>query len=195
MDEIDFNQINEQINSITVLTLPVESGIEFSPSLAVEHIKKSINISELKKASENLSIESRENAGSAVEMTNQSRKIRNRLEEARKSILHPHVDFQRKVNCFIGSIEEELEKIEESLKIKLKDYVKDQHALWSIITEEGSMTRKFGYKWEIEDEGQIPREFLSIDEKKIKEAMKSGIREIKGLKIIQNEELLFRVKN
>lgn len=46
--------------------------------------------------------------------------------------------------------------------------------------------------FDIEDESKIPREYLSIDPKKIREAIKAGVREIPGTKIYQDVAVSIR---
>jgi len=62
-------------------------------------------------------------------------------------------------------------------------------------TQKGEMsttTMKKVWKFEIIDETKIPREYLEVDEVKIRSAVKGGIREIEGIKIYQDEQLSIR---
>lgn len=44
---------------------------------------------------------------------------------------------------------------------------------------------------EVEDETLVPRQFLSVDQKKINEAIRAGVHEIAGVKIYQKEDLVY----
>lgn len=44
----------------------------------------------------------------------------------------------------------------------------------------------------VKDEAQVPREFLAVDEKKIREAVRAGAREIPGVEIFQDTQIAIR---
>lgn len=48
------------------------------------------------------------------------------------------------------------------------------------------------WTFEVEDAGKVPREFLCVDEKKIREAIRSGAREIPGVRIFQDLSVAVR---
>jgi len=59
----------------------------------------------------------------------------------------------------------------------------------TMLLDEGSMQTKKVWDFEVEDHAAIPREFFSFDEKKVRLAIRSGQREIPGLRIFQKEQL------
>jgi len=61
-----------------------------------------------------------------------------------------------------------------------------------VRTEAGSATQRKVWKHEITDEAQVPREYLMIDEAKVRQAVKQGIREIPGVRIFEHTEIAFR---
>lgn len=48
------------------------------------------------------------------------------------------------------------------------------------------------WTYEITDENAVPRNYLMIDEKKVKQAISAGVREIPGINIFQTEQLNLR---
>lgn len=56
----------------------------------------------------------------------------------------------------------------------------------------GTVTAKKTWTFEVADEGQVPREYLVVDDKKIRAAVQSGVREIPGVKIFETETLAVR---
>lgn len=56
----------------------------------------------------------------------------------------------------------------------------------------GAVSAKLVWDFEIEDETKIPREFLMVNEKAIRAAIKAGVRRIPGVRIFQREELAVR---
>jgi len=58
-----------------------------------------------------------------------------------------------------------------------------------IITNAGTLKTRLTWKATVLDEMSVPREFLSVDIVKINQAVRSGVREIAGVKIEQVESL------
>lgn len=61
--------------------------------------------------------------------------------------------------------------------------------------EDGIAVKKTSWKWEIVDINEIPREFLVLDEVKINEQIKAGVRSISGIKIFEQTETTYRAKS
>jgi hypothetical protein len=53
----------------------------------------------------------------------------------------------------------------------------------------GSATVKKVWAFEITAPADVPREYLTVDEKKIREAVRAGVREIPGVRIYQDDQL------
>lgn len=45
---------------------------------------------------------------------------------------------------------------------------------------------------DIEDESKIPREYMTVDVKRIRDAVRAGLREIPGVRIFQDIQTSFR---
>ena len=194
MSDLDFSKMNEMI--LAEESRPAPTTVEE----AVELIKKSIDITFLVEQSATLAIQTLEDARSAVEMANQSRKIKNRLEETKSGILRPHIDFQRAINKVVHEVEAELNKIYDNLKKKTQVYVTSQDSAVKdlfrhIETDEGSMTLKKSWDYNVLDESIIPSKYMMPNCKEIERAIHQGIREIQGIEIFEKEEISFRVKN
>jgi hypothetical protein len=54
------------------------------------------------------------------------------------------------------------------------------------------MYTRTDWKYDIMDHNEIPREFLTIDEKKVKASIKAGVRNIPGLKIYSAETAVLK---
>ena len=59
-------------------------------------------------------------------------------------------------------------------------------------TEHGAAHQRKVWTYEVTDESQIPREYLTIDHKKINRAVKDGARNIPGVNIYQESKTVFR---
>ena len=64
-----------------------------------------------------------------------------------------------------------------------------------MLVEDGKLTKVKKWVWELENEALIPREYLSLDSKKVDEAVKQGVRNIPGIKVFEKEEISMRIKN
>lgn len=61
-----------------------------------------------------------------------------------------------------------------------------------VRTEAGSASQRKVWKHEIEDEAKVSREYLMVDEAKVRQAVKQGVREIPGIRIFEYTEIAFR---
>jgi len=59
----------------------------------------------------------------------------------------------------------------------------------TVHSESGAARMRKVWKFEIENEKQIPKAYLTVDEVKIRKAIKSGIREIAGVRIYEDEQV------
>lgn len=55
--------------------------------------------------------------------------------------------------------------------------------------EDGSVQSKRVWTFEVEDLGKVPPEYFSLDEAKVRTALRAGFRDIPGLRIFQKEQL------
>lgn len=192
--EIDFETINDELTSEVIETLNV--------SQAELVIARTIDLSPFIDAAENFEIVDRESAKQGLSMSLQARKLKQALDKTRADITRPAFDFQKAINKFAKTFETKLQEIEDALTIKLKAYIKNSPETnnldlmnQSIKVEDGQLTKKMKWVFCIDNTDEVPREFLCVDEAKIKLAIKNGIRHIKGVQIYENMEIDMRVKN
>ena len=190
--EIDFDTINAEIETSEVFAL---EKVE-------ETLTACIDLDHFVKSSHDYEVKDRESAQQCLSMSLQARKMRQALDKTRAEIVRPHFDFQRAVNKLSRSFENTLEEIEKLLTFKINKWLeKNKEAEPAEIinhgmkVEDGSLSKKQTWHFEIEKEDIVPREFLSIDEKKIQLAIKNGVRNIEGVRIYEKMELDLRVKN
>jgi len=62
----------------------------------------------------------------------------------------------------------------------------------SVQTDYGKTFTKKVWTFEVQDESQVPREYLVVDQKKIRQAVKDGVREIPGVSIYQETQTNIR---
>lgn len=59
-------------------------------------------------------------------------------------------------------------------------------------TESGSASGRKVWTFEVVNIDEVPREYLSLNEKKVRDAVRAGVREIPGIRIFQKEKTTFR---
>ena len=197
----DFEEANEAIKKNEVMS--IQAG-GMTVGQATQLLSQKLDLSPLISRASNHEVMNEESASQALSMSLQARKIRKQLDDTRLSIVRPHLDFQRAINKIVKEYEASLEKIENNLKQKLDEYLQKASSTNNaafiayskeICVEDGKLTKVKKWSWELEDEQIIPREYLCIDEKKVDEAIKQGVRNIPGIKVFEKEEITMRVKN
>lgn len=193
--EIDFETINDEL---------VES-VEMEPLNVPQAeivIAKTIDLNPFIEVADKFEIVDRESAKQCLSMSLQARKMRQALDKTRADIVRPAYDFQKAINKFAKTFEIKLQEIEDGLANKLREYMKHSPETnnidlmnQSIKVEDGTISKKMKWVFEIENVNEVPRDFLCVDEKKIQLAIKNGIRHIKGVKIYESMEIDMRVKN
>lgn len=64
-----------------------------------------------------------------------------------------------------------------------------ERAAPTVHTDEGKTTTKMVWKFEIIEPSEVPRQYCSVDEKLVRQAVKDGVREINGVKIYEDVEV------
>ena len=95
-------------------------------------------------------------------------------------------------------LDEEQKKLEEEV-LKKAEENGDKEVQVEIVndikTQRGDVsttTARDVWKFEIEDVNKIPREYLTVDEKLIRQAIKDGKREIDGVYIYKDKQIIIR---
>ncbi len=136
----------------------------------------------------------------ALSMAMQTRKLGNQLEKTRKELIKPHFDYQKDVNKLVKSFQEKLGQIESKMHMQISLWMDSQASNpFTVIDElqvdDGSISRKSVWEYSIDYPDLVPHVYLRVDEKLIEEAIKNGVRNIKGVTIFQTTQTSMRVKN
>jgi hypothetical protein len=192
-------EIKEAFEILGNSNLPASIRLEDTNDLKYR-LMKEFDIDFMEGAAAAIGIRSEEDAKSAVSMALQSRKIERGLEEARQKIVRPHIDYQKAVNELVKAFKDKLFQIEENLRLKTEKWMLEQSSnpftsIDGIEVEDGSMKLSETWDFEVMNPDRVPTEFLMIDEKSIKDAVKNGIRNIPGVKIFKFSKSSLRIKN
>jgi hypothetical protein len=170
----------------------------------------------------------------AIELGGGAKKLNKTIEDYRKELVQPALDYQRSVNNLCKHYQDRLSTIEWDIKGKCSQYQqrvelerrKAQEAVRkaqeelqrqiaaeakaanvepppivtpvvpeapkTVRTEQGSMTFKEVWKFEVTGTLDVPREYLIVDERLIRQAVASGIRQIAGVRIWSEKEASIR---
>lgn len=131
-----------------------------------------------------------------------------RIEELRQQFVKPLNDQVKFINAKFKEPLNELTSIETEIKSGIIKYrtaeakrietqnVKREEKGKELVeqrkeinTDEGKIQVRKIWTFDIENENDIPREYLSVDSTKIRGAISAGVRDIKGIKIYQKESL------
>ena len=139
-------------------------------------------------------------AKQALSYSLQARKLKNQIEDSRKEIVRPHIDFQKAVMKFAKDFNEKLDSIETGLQKKIQSWMEAQKEnpfsmVDELEVEDGKITVKKNWDFEVQDEREVPREYMQVDAGAIEKAIKNGVRKIPGVKIFSYESTQMRVKN
>jgi hypothetical protein len=155
----------------------------------------------------------------ALSFSLEARSLYKKIEQARKEITEPARRFANRVNDSAKVFTEKLKEIEKIIQVKVDDWKKKTQALHEMKREElemlaeamdlstsdlvhnqlttvrvqgGLAYEKTDWKYDVENLSVVPREFLRLDEEKVKLAIKSGAREIPGLRIVEETKTVIR---
>jgi hypothetical protein len=158
----------------------------------------------IENASKEITVSNDQEAQFAVSLCADINKHKSSLNEATDAILKPIKELMAEIKEGHNYVENELNtykshllalvdawkaqekrKAEETSKRMLETYGVDVAIMptTKIQGSSGMSYEKETWVHEVVDESQVPREFLSVDDKKVKAAIKAGVRTIPGVKI------------
>lgn len=181
--------------------------------ISVDEIRDySLVVEEIVQNAMDLEISDVETAEEAVFFVCRARDICEKIETAKKKATHkPRLDIE-KVNDLAKKFTEPLRRVSEILKDKLEVFKAkkaEEDALEQLIDDvpslvsddfskirshAGSCIEKTVWDYEVMDLSEIPEQFMSVNDKAIKQAIKDGVRSIPGLKIMARQETTIRRK-
>ena len=135
----------------------------------------------------------------------EARQMGKDIAKARKSITAPYTAFNKECIAKEKEYTERLLKIENELLDKIDEYqahrkktleengIVDDSAQ-AISIPEGSCTEKRYFESTIVDISQVPREYLQLNQKAVKDAIDSGVRNIPGINIHEVIKKQYRIR-
>lgn len=149
----------------------------------------------------------------AIDLLSLIAEAKKQLEAKRRAAVDPLNQKVKEINAFFRNLEQPFNEADKIVRQKIVQFRAEEEQrrreeekklqetnMFAIVpklattqrAEMGQATAHKVWEFEIEDEAQIPREYLSVDTKKIREAIKQGVRHIPGVRIFQTERLTIR---
>lgn len=170
-------------------------------------------------AARDYSVCSKWSAEEAVTMASQAKSLHKRIEESRKEAIEPHRKFIASLNDTAKVFTEKLEQVDGILKGKIGAWKLEQqraqeaaereakelakatnsvvlppvHEPVDKLRGDGALSyEKIVWEYSVEDLSIVPRDFLRLDEDKVKAMVNAGVRDIPGLKVYQTKKTIIR---
>jgi len=151
-------------------------------------------------------VESDDTAREALSIALSARKMNKDISKLRKEITAPALRFQKKAIQIEKELTDKLTTLESDLLEKIGRYQTNREKTLedagiidedfnNLKTELGSSSIKSYYEFKIEDIEKIPLKYLKLDEKKLKEDIKNGIRNVPGINIFEVKKRQYRLRS
>lgn len=163
-------------------------------------------------------VDTRSSAEEATGFIGQCRSILKKIDATRKEILEPVKKFTNKVNDSFRIVTDEIDHQQKAIETKINDWkaieemrnqakVLEAEALSEaleidvipVVQNETEKLRsahattyeRTDWDYHVENLSMVPRDFLTLDESKVKSMLKLGVREIPGLKIFSKQKTIY----
>lgn len=141
-----------------------------------------------------LEIESKDDAKKALDIACDAINLHERIEDTRKEIIQPSATFASEINKLAKDFTKDLENVKEVVANKVDGWKEEAGEEGSIETDKVLAIELTDYQFDVKDLMMVPPEYLTIDEARIKLAMKKGVRVIPGLELRKSKKLSIRRK-
>lgn len=144
--------------------------------------------------SASIKIDDEETAKEALTCALLARNWLKRVDLNRKEVIKPESEFIKAFNSAVKEVAAKLEDIEAEISLRVHYWMED-NAIDTLDCEVGKMDKKIVYTFQLDSIECVPAEYLMLDEKKVKEAIKNGVRRIPGVTILKGKEMSMRLKS
>lgn len=145
------------------------------------------------RAAESYAIVDAETMEGGVNFLGKVKEAYDRVERTRVFFTKPLLDIKKTYDARFKPILDELEKAEKTLKTKMTDYrlTLPENAPTASTTKTADAKVTFIKKWKhrVVDAAKVPDAFWKIDDDKIAEQVRSGLRNLPGVEIFEVEEV------
>lgn len=149
----------------------------------------------------NTSIADEKELASAKEFLLQVKDVRNKIEAERKELTKPILDSKKKLDDKYKSIDAPFAKMELHVKSLMTDYLNRKELeikkeagkdVAKLAIKDEKVSFRIDYDIEIVDISKVSKEYLLVDESKIKAKIREGQKTFSGIKIIERKVIISR---
>lgn len=159
----------------------------------LEAAKLEKDIMPIARAAEAYTIVDQESMEAGIDFLGKVKEAQDRVERTRKFFTAPLLELKKKYDGRFKPALDELEKAEKALKGKMTDYrlTLPENAPAEKTTKTADAKVTFVKKWKhkVVDPTKVPDAFWKIDDERIAEQVKAGLRTIPGIEIYEVEEV------
>jgi hypothetical protein len=179
-------------------------------------------IASLNQVSDSLAITDERSLETALDFSSEVLKVREKIETIRKELTKPHRQVVQNINDFAKRLTDSLDHIKSTLTLKLSQWhlKQEQAALKakeeakaisetlginldiiapdakkSLSSSKASTAMRESVTFEVIDQDAVPDEYWVIDEKLIQKHIDAGKREIPGIRVFIEKNLIIRRKS
>lgn len=139
-----------------------------------------------------LPIDSREDAEHALDVACTAINLADDIKAIKDTLIAPSKQFISEVNEVADHFIAKLGTVKTTLVDKIDWWKLGTSEVGELRTSNIMAYDKADYVFQVTDASSIPREFLVVDEKKVKEAMKGGVATIPGLQIVKTTKTILK---
>jgi len=149
----------------------------------------------------NTSITNEQDLAQAKEYLLQIKDIRNKIESERKELTKPIMDTKKKLDDKYKAIDEPFQKAELSVKKLMTDYLDKKELevkkemgkdIAKLAVKDEKVSFRIDYDIEVTDISKVAKEFLLVDEQKIKSKIRDGQKTFAGIKVTERKVIISR---
>jgi len=141
-----------------------------------------------------LEITSRTEAENALDIACEAINLFERIESTRKEITEPSRKFQAEINRLAKQFTQNLDRVKDVVVDKIEDWKSGSWEVGQLATSKVMTVDLPDFSFEVSNIHDVPREYLTVDEARVKLAMKQGLAIIPGLNLKKSTKLSIRRK-
>lgn len=131
----------------------------------------------------------------------QVKEVRNKIEVERKELTKPILDSKKKLDDKYKSFDEPFRKMELQVKELMTDYLNKKELeikkevgkdVAKLAIKDEKVSFRIDYDIEVVDISKVAKEFLVVDESKIKSKIREGQKTFAGIKLIEKKIIISR---
>lgn len=209
---IDYDKVFEEMPTLepkvnlegqTLICTGAPKRVDFDVSVTKSEMGEN-KVREIVEKAEGFIVETDEEAQKGLSIALSARRRGKEISKLRKRLTEPALRFQKEAIKIEKEFTDQLDQVERDLFEKIEIYQEQRKASLAtnnIIDDSfdklkvdlGSSSVISYFEFKIENFDEIPKQYLKLDEKKLKEDIKNGIRNVPGVEIFEIKKKQYRL--